>query len=274
MHDLAGFLKAYMEERGLSLRDMEQRARVSRSLLNNLINGKETEPRLSTLEGIARAVELPLWRIIELAGVDLGLPDEPSYDAERLMLAANQNKLFRSVLFQLLQSDGTRLYTVWNYLEAPDNDQVHDIRMSIVDDRYQLLTEKLLALAPKLLADVPPRSNIYEGKRHIPKSSGEIARALVTVNGQSLVELLGWTSGLEWGYPGAGPSSLASAMLRYEYGLELERKYSGMFFQMVTIALPHEYKRSGTIWMLESQQIDLWLLLMRLIEQADAQGMQ
>lgn len=80
--ELAHFLSSFMRAEGLTLRDMESRTGVSKSLLNNLINGKVVEPRLSTLVGIARAVDLPLWRVIDLAGFDLGLPTSPEAVAE------------------------------------------------------------------------------------------------------------------------------------------------------------------------------------------------
>lgn len=86
--ELARFLSSFMRAEGLSLRDMESRTGVSKALLNNLINGKVVEPRLSTLVGIARAVDLPLGRVIELAGFDLGLPTSPDALAEGRAQAA------------------------------------------------------------------------------------------------------------------------------------------------------------------------------------------
>ena len=75
---LSTFLQSYMRQHALTLRDMESRSGVSRTVLHGLCSGKEIEPRLSTLVCIARAVDLPLGRVIELAGFDLGLsPDAP-----------------------------------------------------------------------------------------------------------------------------------------------------------------------------------------------------
>lgn len=271
MQHLANFLRAYMEEHSLSLREMEQRAQVSRSLLNNLINGKETEPKLSTLKGIAQAVGLPLWRVIELAGVSLELPNETSYEAERLALMAQKSKIFSQLWPKLLYAHEAKLYNVLNYLESPNGHQVHHAQVAFIDERYQSLTEELMALVPTLLADVPPRANIYEGRR-IPRGAAGATSAFVTVNEQSLTEVLSWDIKLEWGFAGKGPNDLASAILRNEYGYDIEDKFAAAFFRTVTMALPREHPQLGVIWQLESQQLDLWLVLMKLREQVQTRG--
>jgi transcriptional regulator with XRE-family HTH domain len=272
MQDLARLLKTYMDEQHLTLRDMEQRSGVSRSLLHSLIHGRETEPKLATLKGIAQAVEVPLWRVIELAGVDLELPQELSYDAERLSLMVNKSQLLQRLLPQMLAVDEKKLSAILNFIASPDDAQIYHIRMAFIDERYTQLTEGLLALAPVLLEDIPPRYNIYEGRRIDNRSEGGGLRALVTVNGQSLTELLPWEQQLEWGYAGKGPNELASALLRYEYGHAIEAKFAPSFFRTVTMALPRDYARLGIIWQLDSQQLDLWLILMRLREQVQTRG--
>lgn len=271
MNDLPSFLKNYMQEHGLTLRDMEQRSQVSKSVLNSLINGKEHEPRLSTLQGIARAVQLPLWRIIELAGVSLELPNEPSYEAERLALMAQKSKIFSQLWPKLLYAHEAKLYNVLNYLESPNGHQVHHAQVAFIDERYQSLTEELMALVPTLLADVPPRANTYEGRR-IPRGTAGATSALVTVNEQNLTEVLSWDIKLEWGFAGKGPNDLASAILRNEYGYDIEDRFAAAFFRTVTMALPREHPQLGVIWQLESQQLDLWLVLMKLRKLVQAGG--
>lgn len=131
MEQLASFLKAYMTEHGLKLRDMELRSGVSRTVINSLITGKEHEPRLTTLAGIARAVELPLWRIIALAGVELELPDATTSAAAQLAALAARSPTFERLLERLLLAHEAQLQAVVNYLETPDAERVYDLRITI-----------------------------------------------------------------------------------------------------------------------------------------------
>lgn len=263
MHELSSFLKTYMDERDLTLREMEQLSKVSKSVLNSIVKGKEQELRLSTLQGIARAVKLPLWRIIELAGVNLELSDTLSVEAERLLLKAKESEVFYKILTRLLYTDQAKLYNILEYLDSPYDHQVRNIQISFIHERHQELIAKMMELTPKLLADVPRRTNIYEGIR-INRDGERGSHAFVAVNGQDITKVLHWNVDLEWGYPGTGPSNLAKAILTYEYGHDILTECIVDFIETVTIALPRRHSQLGVIWQLESQQLDLWLMLMRL----------
>jgi transcriptional regulator with XRE-family HTH domain len=104
-HHLSSFLKTYMQAQGLTLREMEQRSQVSRSLLHSIINSQEHEPRLSTLQGIARGTEVPLWRIIEMTGVNLELDDRPSEEAERIAHTATVLAKVRQIWQHVIDTD-------------------------------------------------------------------------------------------------------------------------------------------------------------------------
>jgi transcriptional regulator with XRE-family HTH domain len=259
MPALANFLKTYMDERRLSLRDMELRSGLSKALLSNLINGKDVEPRLSTLEGISKAVELPMWRVLELAGVNLALPESASYEGERLATLASRSETLQKLLERLEHVDGSMLTTVLNYLEAPAAIKLQDVRVSIIGDQHRALGEQLLTLAPHLLADLPSRDNVYEGRRLDGQAT------VVTVNRQRLDEMVGWQVDFEWGYAGKGPMDLARAILTHELGPQLVDTYRADFYDVVTSTLPKGHGAAGPIWRLESQQIDVWLILTRLI---------
>lgn len=267
MPALADFLKTYMQEHGLTLRDMEVRTKVSKTVLHNIINGREHEPRLSTLEGIARVVELPLWRVIEMTGVDIGLPKTPSQDAERLVSLVRRNKPFERLIGGLLAAEPAVLRNVLNYLEHPAGDQVHNLRVNILGDRQREMIERLLELQPTLLPNVPPRQNVYEGANLTNNHGAPIWVALV--NGVELAEALGWKRDFAWGYLGSGPAALAQAILTYEYGEAPSHRLQSNFYGDVTSTLPQGRERMGRIWTLESQEIDLWYMLNRLIERAN-----
>lgn len=256
-----------MREHGLTLRDLEQKTGVSRTVLNNLILGKEHEPRLSTMEGIAKFVELPLWHVIEMMGVDIGLPKAPSDDAERLASLARRNKTFQHLVGKLVTAEPALIRNILNYLDHPNGDQVRDLRVAILGDQQREMVQRLLELGPSLLPEIPPRQNVYTGANLTNAHGGPIW--VVSVNDKELAEALGWKRDFAWGYLGAGPMALAKAILTYEYGEEPPHRLQSNFYSDVTSTLPQGRKRMGPIWTLESQEIDLWYLLNRLIEQAN-----
>lgn len=266
MPSLADFLKAYMQEHGLTLRDMEIRSKVSKTVLHNLISGRDHEPRLSTLEGIASVVGLPLWRVVELAGVNLGLPEAPSDNAERLGSLALRNTDLRSTLSRLIAAEPHQIRSILGYLEADGGEEVQDLRITMLGDRQRALLRRLLELQPALLPDLPPRQNVYEGVNR--KDKGGALTFEITVNGLDLAQVLGWKRNLAWGYLGAGPLALSEAILRHEYGQEPPLALRNQFYDDVTSTLPQGRERTGRIWSLESQEIDVWYVLTRLIEQA------
>lgn len=117
MPDLADFLGQKLKES--SYRELEGVTRVSRGALENIINRDNTElPKLETLEKIAVAYHLPLWRIVEMAGADLDLPGDADMLARQLTgLAANLPEI-DPIVEHLLSLHPDDLRGVVAYLEA------------------------------------------------------------------------------------------------------------------------------------------------------------
>lgn len=81
--DLADFLAAKLAQS--NYRDMEALTGVSRGSLEALIKRQNTGlPEIETLTRIAHAYKKPLWEVMQMAGVDLGLPTSASETAQRL----------------------------------------------------------------------------------------------------------------------------------------------------------------------------------------------
>lgn len=205
-----------------------------------------------------------------MAGVNLGLPDTPSQDAERLAALSQSHGDIQQLINQLTTASPQQIRNVLGYLESPEGDQVRDLRIAVVSDRQRELVGQLLSLRPSLLADLPASQNVYEGAS-LTNERGAPVWA-VTVNGVELAGALGWQRDFAWGYLGAGPMALAEAILTYEHGAAIAARYRSGFYSDVTSTLPQGRERAGRIWSLESQEIDLWLMLSRLIERARQPG--
>jgi len=114
---------------------------------------------------------------------------------------------------------------------------------------------------------------VYEGVR--VTQPVESAPVTVTIDGEPFAQLYHQAldyvlPDVEWGYLGASPFALARAILTYEYGSDIGTRYAHIFMRDVVALLPRE--RGGVEWSLDAEQIHLWLILVKLIEQQSPQG--
>lgn len=114
---LAAFLEA--ERQRTSLREMETRTGVPRTTLDNLIKRRNVRlPELETLQKLAAAFNLPLWKVAEMAGVDVGLPRTADGLAQRLAALAQTTPQLAALLDDLTVLPPDELAGVVAYIEA------------------------------------------------------------------------------------------------------------------------------------------------------------
>jgi transcriptional regulator with XRE-family HTH domain len=250
-----------------SLRDLEAKTGISHTALLRIVRGQlKSLPEIETLDKIAKAFSLPLWRIIEMAGADLGLEEDVYGLSRRLVSLAGKQEDYNQVLVDLLHADRIDLRAILNYFAVTKREGVPDARVSIFDRKALETRKNLFALAPQLAPDLPVKRNVYEGRR-VPVPGSATTDVLVTVNGQALRELLQTPDvDYEWGFTGQGSSRLATAILTYEYGPQISTVYDSAFQIDIVSSLP----RSNSVldWAIDSEEILLWMLLRRLLEQA------
>lgn len=81
--DLADFLAEKLKQSGY--RGLSEFTKVSRGSLENIIRRQNTElPKIETLTRIAIAYKMELWEVVQMAGVNLGLPQSPTERSQRL----------------------------------------------------------------------------------------------------------------------------------------------------------------------------------------------
>jgi hypothetical protein len=201
-----------------------------------------------------------------MAGADLGLEEDVYGLSRRLVSLAGKQEDYNQVLVDLLHADRIDLRAILNYFAVTKREGVPDARVSIFDRKALETRKNLFALAPQLAPDLPVKRNVYEGRR-VPVPGSATTDVLVTVNGQALRELLQTPDvDYEWGFTGQGSSRLATAILTYEYGPQISTVYDSAFQIDIVSSLP----RSNSVldWAIDSEEILLWMLLRRLLEQA------
>jgi transcriptional regulator with XRE-family HTH domain len=250
-----------------SLRDLEAKTGISHTALLRIVRGQlKSLPEIETLDKIAKAFSLPLWRILEMAGADLGLDHSLDNYTRRLGSLASKQEDYQRLLGYLIDADPVDIRAILNYFAVSRRGELQNARVSLFDRRALETRQALLALAPTLTPDLPAKQNVYEGKR-VPVPGSSQPEPQVTVNGRDLKEQLGRQQvQYEWGFSGAGPGRLAEAMLAYEFGPDIAERYRVAFATDIVSALPRS--RGDTDWALESQEILIWMLLRRLLERS------
>jgi transcriptional regulator with XRE-family HTH domain len=117
MATLAAYVQNQMKQRGWSLRDAERETGVSRSALDNILKNEDVTPGLDTLTKLASVFGIPLWRIVEMCGFDLGIPREPSNQSQRLTTLINSMPQLQPIVDHLLALQPDDLGGILDYLE-------------------------------------------------------------------------------------------------------------------------------------------------------------
>jgi len=227
----------------------------------------KNSPEIETLQRLARAFNLPLWRIMEMAGVDLELPDNFTTDMQRVISLAERQASFSDIVRKLATVSPKDLDAVRQFLAVyGSQNRVYEVVYTLRREMPEL-AHALLQIGQSL--GIPMHNqHVYVGERHNPPPQGRSA-AEVTVDGEYLTDILDWKEGIEWGYNGQGPRSLARAIFDYEFrwrsNFEAFR-YTHYFYTDVIARLPHEV--GGREWALHSREIYLWVTLAVLAKRA------
>lgn len=114
--DLAIFLDKSLKEHNWSYRDFEELANISRSTISAIINGKKAD--LDILVKISKALNVPLWRIMELAGYDLGVGQTADIINQRIVSLIAAVPELGPLLDELAAGDRGDIVAVLAYLES------------------------------------------------------------------------------------------------------------------------------------------------------------
>lgn len=102
-------------------RDLADKTGISHGTLEYLAKEKNEEfPKLETLTKLADYWKLPMWRVIEMAGVDLGLPRSIDETVQQLSSLAKRLPEIEPIVQYLLKLYPEDLRGVVAYLEALD----------------------------------------------------------------------------------------------------------------------------------------------------------
>lgn len=106
--ELHEFLAGKLDDNS-SYRDLENKIKVSRGSLEKIIKQQNKRfPKIETLTRISIYYDKPLWEIMQMAGVKLGLPQSVTERVQRLdQLVARRPKLERLVerLYEKIDTD-------------------------------------------------------------------------------------------------------------------------------------------------------------------------
>lgn len=115
------------ELRTKSYRELEELTHVSRGSLEGIARDQITEyPKLETLDKLATYWKLPLWRVIEMTSIDLGLPRSIDETVQQLMSLSKRLPEIEPIVQYLLKLYPEDLRGVVAYLEVMDRQRNRD----------------------------------------------------------------------------------------------------------------------------------------------------
>lgn len=117
MEKLREYLQRQIDARGWSYSKAADATGVAKTTIHNILAGKG-EVTLETLDKLGRHFELPLWRMLELAGYDPGLPMDASGLALRIEALKRTAPEMGEVLDHLAQYDRRDVQGVLVFLET------------------------------------------------------------------------------------------------------------------------------------------------------------
>lgn len=114
----------YIEVQQKSIRDVSERGiGISRGVIERFFRGDSVgKLELETYDKIAAYLKLPLWKVLELDGIDVELPSQ-SDQAARLAQLAATNPALAPVLDRLEQLDPEQVRALFVYLEVLERER-------------------------------------------------------------------------------------------------------------------------------------------------------
>jgi len=115
--NLAQLLRRELQTK--SLRDLHAKTGLSHSLLQRLAKDESEEiPELKTLQKLAKAFRLPLWCVLEMAGIELDQPCTQSAFAYYVAELIEDHPLHRQLYERLVDADDDELSELLDYVKT------------------------------------------------------------------------------------------------------------------------------------------------------------
>jgi len=108
------------ELRSSSLRDLAERIGMAPSAVRRIALGDlQSFPEIETLQRIAKALAIPVWLVIEMAGVDLELPTSPADSAAEARVRSERDARWHRLFQTMLDADPARLDALLDAEDGP-----------------------------------------------------------------------------------------------------------------------------------------------------------
>jgi transcriptional regulator with XRE-family HTH domain len=118
MSELSSFIKDEMARKNWTFRVAEEQIGISKTALSNIINENQ-KPEMDTLVKISGAFNIPLWRVVEMAGYDLGFAKNKTV-AERIASLIESVPEYEEGLNRLLRASPDQIEGMLAWLEGQD----------------------------------------------------------------------------------------------------------------------------------------------------------
>lgn len=98
MSKLARYLRSRIDNGDITQVEIERRSGIPDSTLSRIISGEVDEPKASQIAQIAKALEMPFWRLMQIAGYTTSTPGDLSEEAQRLAVSLEAQPDLRALM--------------------------------------------------------------------------------------------------------------------------------------------------------------------------------
>ena len=122
MSGLTILLKREMDIQNLGLRDLASLSNLAPSTLSKIMNTPNHTPELKTLAALSNALNLPLGRLIEACGYDVGSVGNPDDVQRQIAAIARAVPELREMFLDLAHSNNDVRRSVIAYMKLLDQE--------------------------------------------------------------------------------------------------------------------------------------------------------
>lgn len=98
MSALTDFVRGELARQNMSQQDLAERSGIADATLSRILNEQVDEPKGGQIARIAKALGIPFWKLMQIAGYTTETPDDPDDEQRRIAAVIAADPTLRPVM--------------------------------------------------------------------------------------------------------------------------------------------------------------------------------
>lgn len=117
MSALTTFIRDELARQNMSQQDLAERSGIPDATLSRILTGQVDEPKGSQISRIAKALGVPFWQLMQIAGYTTATPDDPDEEQQRIATIIAADPGLQPVMDQVSRLNANDRLAVLAYIE-------------------------------------------------------------------------------------------------------------------------------------------------------------